>query len=499
MENILDEKLSEILMPNPDEERLKIKDVDSKNKNVLILNMSTLPYKRPVVTYTYVYDRVDKKPKFEFICKSQLEAGTKTVFKLLDEQRESLDRIIILHTESCAKDADVEFKGVDGIIKISANDFYEKRIRAWIDGEVKDGLFKFVPIEKDIFTSANNIVNALGDFGPENTTVYIDTQGGRRNETLVMNLVLNMLKYRGIKIGAYIATDFNGDEKLPQPIQNVTLNNIMLDLVSAMKVFVETGRADELLKYYKEYKKAKNIDDDDDIPESNVIKKIKEFADYLSVCNMNVAREKLTELKIAINAYQKSEMEKDPVFKYLINDLENEYMDVFAENHTVADEIKWCLKHKFLQQALTLTEAHLPSQFIKDVINNSDECINEVEKYYNKHYGEKKFKYSDIYKYRDGAYLVINKMLIALRKKSLNVHTICPINSPRYKKDNEMVTDDICMVQVNKKVYDEKEINEILKKYSDVKDYRNQLNHANADFDSEKIETLINAMLKLIK
>lgn len=236
---------------------------DSENVNVLFLCMSTLPWNFRNDTYIYKEGNFD----YTFHCHSQLEAGTKVLMKKLYDIGEKLDRIVILHTKECAqpsnsKDIEKYQKVINSTSLVSANEFYKQRIIDAVDKKLEENFFQFVPLYdesgvENIFATVPKVCEKIiGNSKANHITVYVDTQGGRRNETFVMNCVLNMLKLRDICIGEYFATDFNPADH-EHFIRNVTLNNIMLDLVASMKVFIETGRADELSKYYRKYKEVK--------------------------------------------------------------------------------------------------------------------------------------------------------------------------------------------------------------------------------------------------
>lgn len=464
---------------------------DSKNVNVLFLCMSTLPWNFRNDTYVYKEGNFD----YTFHCHSQLEAGTKVLMRKLYDMGEKLDRIVILHTTECAqpsnsKDIEKYQKVINSVSPLSANEFYKQRIIDAVDKKLDESFFEFVPIYNE--SGIENVFGAvpmvckkiIGNSQANNVTVYVDTQGGRRNETFVMNCVLNMLKLRDIRIGEYFATDFDPSAH-EHFIRNVTLNNIMLDLVASMKVFIETGRADELSKYYRRYKEVKNVSS---IPENRIIEQIKRLSDVLAVCNMEKFHIGLEVLKEEFENYKNAEADrKDPIFEHLIADFENEYSDIIDTNHTVTQEIEWFLNHNLYQQALTLAESHLPRQIIDKVLVNQD-CVTSIEDFYDNHHNDSyyKGKKTDIYTYKDGAYLVFSKWRDQWFKNRQNIPYSFNITTP----NNECYLD----VQFSK-MYDNKTLAELFQAYENVKRYRNQLNHAKAEITTVKVRNIIDDII----
>lgn len=467
---------------------------ESGNVNVLFLCMSTLPWNFRNDTYIYKEGNLD----YTFHCHSQLEAGTKALMKKLYDMGEKLDRIVILHTKECAqpsnsKDIEKYQKAIHSTSLVSANEFYKQRIIDAVDKNLDENFFEFVPLYdesgvENVFASVPKVCEKIiGNSKANHITVYVDTQGGRRNETFVMNCVLNMLKLRDIHIGEYFATDFNPADH-EHFIRNVTLNNIMLDLVASMKVFIETGRADELSKYYRRYKEVKNVSS---IPENRIIEQIKRLSDVLAVCNMEKFHLGLEILKEEFKNYKSAEAKrKDPIFEHLIADFENEYSDIIDNNHTITQEIQWFLNHNLYQQALTLSESHLPRQIIDKVLVNKD-CITAIEDFYDNHHNDSyyKGKRTDIYTYKDGAYLIFSKWREQWFKNRQDVPYNLNITTP----NNECYLD----IQFSK-VYDNKTLNELFQAYENVKKYRNQLNHAQAEITTAKVRNVIDDIVKTV-
>lgn len=480
----------------------------SAEKNVLFLCMSTLPWN--FRNDLYVYTEGNKE--YSFHCHSQLEAGTKTLLSKLYDAGATLDKVIVLHTKECALPStskDIEkYQIVIGSDKsISANDFYKQRIMQCVDGELSDDFFEFVPLydeiteKESIFDAVPKVCdNIIGSSNPAEVTVHIDTQGGRRNETFVMNCVLNMLKLRDVKIGEYFAIDFE-PSRHEHPIRNVTLNNIMLDLVSAMKLFIETGRADELSKYYKKYKAIKRVNT---IPENNIIEQIKKLSMALSICNVADFRFDLKNLEEKFDEYEQVDRErKDPIFMHLFNDFKNEYQCLLEANHTIADEIEWLLEHQFYQQALTMTEAYLPEYALKPLLFNEDKCIEIINEFYE---NRSNSKYKKCFKGDmndlQNPYYYIFKILRLTCKAREDIPQVLQLSEFTDRKVSVNINRNFVQAKINGGPNSKNktaQIKDLLDKYYDVKQLRNKTNHGGASKTEKVVENKINSVLELAK
>lgn len=492
-----------------DDPLIKLKNNASKEKNILFLCMSILP--RFFRNDLYFYSEGNKE--YSFHCHSQLEAGTKTLLSKLYDADSKLDKVVVLYTKECAiptTSEDIEkYKIViDSDKPISANDFYKQRIIQCVDGELSDDFFEFVPLydeiteKESIFDAVPKVCdNIIGSSSPSDVTVYVDTQGGRRNEAFVMNCVLNMLKLRGVKIGEYFAIDYE-PSKHEHPIQNVTLNNIMLDLVSAMNLFIETGRADELSKYYKKYKEIKGVNS---IPENNIIEQIKKMSKSLSICNIGGFRSDLKSLKEKFDEYEQVDRaRKDPIFMHLFDDFKNEYQ-LLLDNHTIADEIEWLLEHKFYQQALTMTEAYLPEYVLKSLLYNEDKCIKTINEFYQNRKDVKyqnSFKeYKYMYKLQNPYYYIFEK-LISVYDPTKDISKGIKLSDFLDRDVRVFINRDFVQAKINGRKNSNnksKQIRDLLDKYNEIKRLRNQTNHGNALKTEEAVKNKINSILEPAK
>ena len=163
------------------------------SKNVIVLAMSTLAIEREtrtIIDSRFVYKESDDIGEEYF---SQMEP----ISKMILEREGSLDQIIILATERTKKEIEFIYKGKEK--KISAVNFYRERMH--LEGSDK---VKIVDVEENrmvpaIAQTIELIRKAEQEYKKEKMNLWIDTQGGFRNMSMVINAIISLLKDNNIE------------------------------------------------------------------------------------------------------------------------------------------------------------------------------------------------------------------------------------------------------------------------------------------------------------
>lgn len=315
-------------------------------KNIIVLSMSTLGEK--VYPCNFVYKENDETGEEYY---SQLEP----ISRMILEREGSLDKIIILATESTKKDQEfiLEPNGKNEKRTCSAINFYKERM-----GLKNEEKIKIVDVEEKEFTPAiSKVVETIRSLYTEKNSedelkLWIDTQGGFRNITLVMNAIISLLKTDNIEPDGIYSVNFNSKAKL-QPIIDQTETYKIFQFVSGINEFSRYGRAEQLEDYY-----------DSISPENTpkVIRKMKDITEAIQMCNMIEFENYLKDLRKLVK-------ERDTSEKNLLNifwkQIENDYGQLLEESCTGLDIVEWFYKKKFYQQAITYIEAKLPQEWVE--------------------------------------------------------------------------------------------------------------------------------------
>lgn len=333
-------------------------------KNIIVLTMSTLG--ENVRPFRFVYDENDKDGKEYY---SQLEP----VSRMILEREGSLDKIIILATNSTKEKK--KFTLVTAEEKkernCSAIDFYKERIG--IEDKEK---IEIVDVEEENFIPAISktveIIRSLYEkkIEEDELKLWIDTQGGFRNITLVINAIMSLLKSDNIEPSGIYSVKFDRDEPL-QKIINETETYKIFQFVSGINEFSRYGRAEQLEDYY-----------DSVSPENTpkVIRKMKDITESIQMCNMIQFENHLKDLRKLVK-------ERDTSEKNLLNifwkQIENDYGQLLEDSCTGLDIVEWFYKKKFYQQAITYIESKLPQEWVeREIISYKENGngLNELKK-----------------------------------------------------------------------------------------------------------------------
>ncbi len=342
-------------------------------KNIIVLTMSTLG--GTVQSYRFSYKKDDEKGTKYY---SQLEP----VSKMILEREGSLDKIIILATKATKTKQEFILESEEKTEKrtCSAIDFYKERM-----GLKDEEKVEIVDLNEEEFTpaifNAVEIIRSLyAEKKPEDELkLWIDTQGGFRNITLVRNAIISLLKSDNIEPSGIYSVKFSRGEPL-QKIINETETYKIFQFVSGINEFSRYGRAEQLEDYYNSISLS-------DKPE--VIGKMKEITEAIQMCNMIEFEEHLKELRNLVE--NRIDVSEKSLLNIFWKQIENDYGQLLKESCTGLDIVEWFYKKKFYQQAITYIESKLPREWVERGILSckvSKSRLNDLKTYLNKEWAK---------------------------------------------------------------------------------------------------------------
>ncbi len=326
---------------------------------------------------------------------SQLEAGTKYYLNLLAGQNHKVDAIVVLASPETLK------KKGDETNQYSACDLYASRIKSYIKGEPQenygvgdtakekketpfkkgdlyegtdlDRMFIFISEKSttDEGSRSNSNMQRLWDAAEaikgdsDMVELYIDMQGGFRHDIPAINTILSLLSGQQVNIDVKerVATEFYPGN-IVQPIYSVAKDYDYYDLVTAYQIFKRYGRGDELSKYFV---------GGDDI-DARISKAIMTISDAIKMCDVEGFDAGIEELNSAIQNRKERDSSSGSLTEmdFIIEDIEKDYEGLLIgdkESHKqrplkYVKEIRWCVKKDFIQQALTILEAKMPTEYV---------------------------------------------------------------------------------------------------------------------------------------
>lgn len=306
-------------------------------KNVLLLAMSTLGREIKDNYYRYQDGEV-------FTAQSQLEPITHMLSDERKKKGERLDKIIILET-------DETLQPHDG--KKSAVGFYKERVGRFLDETVE---YVDIPINEN--EPAEGIRKATSIILQEHEeqkkingemNLWIDTQGGFRDVVMVFNAIISLLREQGIEPeGIYsIRYSNTNTEENPCPIINQTKKYDIFKFVSAMQEFMDFGKATGFKKYYGE--------------KNDFVQAIDGIADAIQMCQPQKFEEALQKFAYYLKSgHYKND---DPYLQIFVEFMKNDYGILLEEPDNTIEQVRWCVRKEFYQQAMTIYIEKMPKYY----------------------------------------------------------------------------------------------------------------------------------------
>lgn len=229
---------------------------------------------------------------------------------------------------------------------------------------------------------ADTIAEVIGKLrmdGKYKANVYIDTQGGGRAITNIINAIVTMTDYTTqsgqIEYKSRYAINFHIKNTVNE-IYDATPQYYINDLVAGMKAFIDYGKAEQLIKYID---RISGQTGNECVNERQLAACIKGVADAIQICDsaqMDAALQKLAAEIAQGKTYE------TPYFNVLVKEIGNDYGVLLKADRNVIDSIEWCARKGFTQQALTYIEDKIPKFFYRNVIrmtNNDADFVDNVK------------------------------------------------------------------------------------------------------------------------
>lgn len=479
---------------------MEVNENNKKEKNVLIISMSTLKEDSAENNY-YFIDKNNEDKKLWYRGQYSMVPGTKHILNYLGEKNRKLDRIIMLSTlEAKGQTKDKNGNIVDKEGFVNAVNHYKEKIKEFIKTEnteeaiddqvvkqinnnkeyLNDNLEKlFVDIELNSVETSSayekipEVVEKVLEFKDAGTKInlFLDMQGGARVSTFIINAAVNMLRDEDTRLECSYAIAYEPG-KTEHQLSDESLSNYILDMVSGMDEFLNYGRAKKFEKYFKHYKEIRNVTQ---CEEDCIVTSMNKISNAISICNIKGFYKGLDELEKKIKEYNEPSKQKDAIFKTFIEKIKKEYEGILSsERRRAIDVMKWCLEKEWYQQALTVCEAKMPEQMIREkVVYYDEKFLAKFANYYS-------LNQSKLEHVKDSSIFVFKNYM-----HEFNDKTRAEGSWEDLIKEGELLSD----------YKDEEKLYQVLLQYTQLAGLRNQINHVG---QSVKLKKLIDKMNRFI-
>lgn len=295
------------------------------------------------------------------------EAAVKYMMESLKRRGEKLDKVFLFATKEVQEKIDVTLSYPDGekISGVSSLELFQQdMIREYpeLKGCFENITLPGVEHQEDIMQHVLKMAVSIEDYADsqkDQLTLHTDLTGGLRHITVLMNSILHMLKYRGVKIGEVIYANYN---KANGRIENVSEIHRMVELISGTDTFMAYGNVREINEYYSGRKKIIQSEE-----HKNLLASLRDFSDAVCICNTGKFTDIVRNLAVNINKFKMlaNKTPQEELFAQLLTAIESDYKGILSDEVSQIDIIKWCLRKGYLQQSMTLFNEWMPEIIVK--------------------------------------------------------------------------------------------------------------------------------------
>ena len=319
-------------------------------KNVVVMAMSTLALGRrkegeipKIPAYRFGYPGGPEEGEEYY---SQVEPSSKMIL----EKEGSLDKIIILATKESKNDETFQYK--DEIRTMNAIDFYLERLEITDREKVK-----IIDLAEENLTPAiSETINTIRSIWNESETnnkpkLWIDTQGGFRYISLVINAVISLLKLDKIEPSGVYYVSYTRGEKV-HDIEDQSGTYKIFQFVSGIQELIRYGRADQLEEYY--------YDRGEMVPEE--ITEMRKIAEAIQMCDMPGFEEHLLKLR---ELAKNRTADPEDLLNIFWEQIRADYGVLLEGSYSGLDVVEWLYRKKFYQQVITYVESRIPKEWVE--------------------------------------------------------------------------------------------------------------------------------------
>lgn len=324
--------------------------------NVVVANISKLPKEIRENNYSIKINGCDVS---EISAIHTNESIIKTFAELQAIKKTGgIDKVIMLVSNVVLKDANRD-------LKKTALEYYKEQVKSCC--KCGDEIFyPIIRIENDDDSPrANSII--LGEICEKinnDDTIYIDSAGGARTISNLIQLLTKILLYKGIKNPLIL---YSNIQNKPATIEDTSDFTKMTNLADGFNEFMTTGKVDQLKDCL-----LRNGLDKQNTKLSVLLGLMSEFSDKLRLGDVESLDETILSLQkqlLEIDINDNSSIEAVIINQFIPIIQRN----LVGDNFEAVDYlriIKWCIHNVLIQQALTIFVEKMPVVlFQKDIIH----------------------------------------------------------------------------------------------------------------------------------
>ena len=343
------------------------------------------------------YYGIDGKTTFTGVQSN--EAGICQVQEMLHPN--GLDRIILIVSEKANQPAEIkseadrqkwqqflDSKKKDAMspvdfLKARISDKYEQLENIFIDipysenDSTRDSMNRIAEVAEHVQKVVDKVRETSENTGDVEIILHADMTGGFRYAAMMMLAIMQLSKYMGAKIGHVIYSELPPRERPNDPGRIRVIDDIhrMFDLIAGADEFQKYGSVQALEEYFGDTEKY-------GAAFQELFHAMRRFSDAIRICRTSVIEHEMSELAEKIRHFRdnKGSAIEEEMFAKIIGVIEKEYGSVIInadepEADRRLDIIAWCVRKKFLQQAMTLCSEWIPGILVEKKICYTENLI----------------------------------------------------------------------------------------------------------------------------
>lgn len=322
--------------------------------NVLIASVSLLQRYRDSYSYSILLDECSEKT-IEATNTNEIILKTLSKFKSEFIPKEGIQTIIALVTNAVLnqenKIVDYDNKSTYEFYEMIAKQNFPNSIIVPIRLQNPDYSYRSIPI----------IINEICNHISEDDSIFIDVAGGMRTVSNIIQLLVKILKYKGLKepLSLYAELDRNRVEDRTSKKGTVSNNKDftqLTDFADAFNEFMTSGKSDQLYNYYN---RQQNM-----LPEiKSLIDSMKSFSEDIQLGKLYRLESTIKELRKNLEICEKKEENNDignVLIKQFLPVIKQKLIGNESTNVDYVRIIDWCIENSLIQQALTIFNEKIP-------------------------------------------------------------------------------------------------------------------------------------------
>lgn len=300
-------------------------------------------------------------------CYQTNAATIKYLMEILHSRGETIDRIFAFSTRRTQENIEYLTEDLSAKCHKVQRDIFADDIAAAYPELV--GRITYVDYDEgcqaaNVTSYVMNMVDAICRVtGAENQQwrMHTDLTGGMRHAATLMLAVLHMLKYTGIAIGDAYYANYSRNNQKQNRMENVSDIHGMFELISSTDALVNSARLSELESYFQKVSSTAQS------PQlRQLLGAFGKFSDAVLLCRTGLFMPALAEMSKALADFKayKNKSIYEKLFAQVLRALEREYGMLLTGSASRLDIIRWCIRKKFLQQAMTLFNEWISEEIV---------------------------------------------------------------------------------------------------------------------------------------